>query len=83
MTVRNCALMLALGLLGTVAAQAQDTAGAREEVTPPLEAGPPPISLSLPDAIQMGLKNNLDIKIAQYTPKLREQDILEIGRAHV
>jgi outer membrane protein TolC len=75
MTVRNCALMAALALLGLNPAAAQEGAGARQETPLPAELGPPPIMISLADAVQMGLKNNLDIKVARYNPRIREQDI--------
>ncbi len=75
MTVRNCALMAALALLGLNPAAAQESAGARQEPPPPAESGPPPIMISLTDAVQMGLRNNLDVKVSRYNPRLREQDI--------
>ncbi len=39
-------------------------------------AGPPPLELSLREAVEMTLQNNLDIQVAGYTPLVREQDVI-------
>ena len=75
MTVRNCALMVALALLGLNPAAAQQGEGALQETPPPDKSGPPPITISLNDAVQMGLKNNLDIKVQRFDPRQLEQEI--------
>lgn len=49
---------------------------ASQAETPPAPTGPPAITLSLADAVKMGLENNLDIKVAKQTPLIREQDII-------
>ncbi|MFQ5700836.1 MAG: hypothetical protein ACE5HU_03220, partial [Acidobacteriota bacterium] len=35
-----------------------------------------PIELSLQDAVKMGLENNLDIKVARFTPQQRLEDVI-------
>lgn len=45
-------------------------------VTAQEEAMGPPIEMSLVDAIQMSLQNNLDIKVASYDPLQRQQDVV-------
>lgn len=69
-------LGLALALAGAHPARSQD-----EPRTPPgPEATPPPptlhgaLSLSLDDAIAMGIENNLDVQIIRHEPFIREQD---------
>jgi len=48
-----------------------------QEATPPgAPVGPPPSQISLSDAIRMGMENNLDVKVASVTPRIREQNIL-------
>lgn len=49
---------------------------ASQAETPPAPAGPPEITLSLADAVRMGLENNLDVRISSKTPLIREQDVL-------
>ncbi|HZI94342.1 MAG TPA: TolC family protein [Patescibacteria group bacterium] len=74
MTPSKYALVLAIGLAWP-ATRAGAAAQEQPPTPPPVEeTGPPPVSLSLADAIQMSLKNNLDIKIAKVTPQIREQD---------
>jgi outer membrane protein len=73
MGVSKCALAVAFCLtLSGFAALAQEPQA--PPATPP--SGPPPTTLSLVDAVQMSLKNNLDARVARYTPLQREQDIL-------
>src|SRR5881296_3542647 len=77
MTPSKCALVLALGLAWPATqAGAAPQDQPQQPPQPASEAGPPPINMSLSDAVQMSLKNNLDIRIAQYTPQVREQDII-------
>ncbi len=74
MTRRSRALAALLGLLIATAVAAQTTTGEPQESVPPEEPGPPPLPLSLSEAIQTALNNNLDIKVATYNPQLRGQD---------
>jgi outer membrane protein TolC len=71
MGVSKCALtvFLCLTLSGLPAL-------AQEQPPAPADSGPPPTQLSLAQAVQMSLKNNLDVQVASFTPRLREQDIL-------
>ena len=67
MRVRNCVRALvpaALALMVIVS-----TASAQDQ-----PAGS--MNLALLDALKMSLKNNLDIKVAQVTPLVREQDVI-------
>ena len=73
MSPSKCALVLAIGLAWP--ATRMDVA-AQEPAQPPVPEGPPPISMSLSDAVRMSLQNNLDIKIAEKTPLVRDQDII-------
>src|SRR5258708_260978 len=43
---------------------------------PPARTGPPEITMSLAEAVRMGLENNLDVRVASKTPLIREQDTL-------
>lgn len=76
MTFRMCARFMVAAAIaltaGRAGAQSTDTPGTAREP----EAGPPPIAMSLNDAIQMSLQNNLDIKIAEKTPMIRQQDVI-------
>ena len=78
MTPSKCALALAAALTAWPILTAG--AAAQTETPPPpppaVETGPPPMSLSLTQAVQMSLKNNLDIRIADFNPRVREQDII-------
>ena len=68
MNLSKCALMVALCILVAAAASiAAPQSGSSE---------PPPLQLSLQDAIAMGMDNNLDMQVASYTPQLREQDVV-------
>ncbi|HET9481517.1 MAG TPA: TolC family protein, partial [Candidatus Polarisedimenticolia bacterium] len=74
MNVSKCALV-ALLCLGLPGAGLPANAAPQEGAAPQEEMGPPPISLSLAEAIRMGMENNLDIQVAAFTPQVREQDI--------
>lgn len=72
-----------VGLMACLIGAAFHPRAIGQETTPPQpaapqqqETGPPPIPLSLSDAIKMGMENNLDVKVAEKTPLIREQDIL-------
>src|SRR4029434_2893852 len=71
MTLRRRALAVTFGLLIPVLFLSASLAQ-----TPPAQTGPPAITLSLADAIRMGLENNLDVRVASKTPLIREQDVL-------
>ena len=72
MTVSKCALVVAVSL--SLAAGPLPLASPRQAAVLTDEASMPPMSLSLADAVKMSLENNLDMKVARYTPQIREQD---------
>jgi len=72
MRVSKCALLLAAGLLVW---GMPNMALAQEEAMEPAE-GPPPVEMSLADAVKMSLENNLDIRLASKTPEIRQQDVI-------
>lgn len=41
----------------------------------PLPPGMSPSTLTLADAIQLSLRSNLDVQLARFTPRIREQDV--------
>ncbi|HEY3176175.1 MAG TPA: TolC family protein [Candidatus Polarisedimenticolia bacterium] len=70
MTLSRRVLVLALGLAAPALSLAAD-----QGQTPPAEAGPPPINLSLSEAVKLAFENSLEIRVLRYTPQIRENDI--------
>lgn len=76
MGVSRCALTAVLCLaLSGLPALAQATNAQDPAATPAAPEGPPPVPLTLAEAVAMSLQNNLDIQTARITPRIREQDI--------
>jgi len=71
MTLSRRALAVTFGLLIPVF-----YLSASQTETPPAPTGPPEITMSLAEAVRMGLENNLDVRVASKTPLIREQDTL-------
>ena len=79
MMFRMCArviLAVAIGLVvspGAAQTGGDTTAALTPQAGPP---PPPPMTMSLADAVRMSLQNNLDIKVAEKTPEIRQQDVI-------
>jgi len=84
--MRLLSLALCLGLLSLpIASAGEEPAPETTEPTPAESVTPPPsnpdapllngtLALTLEDAIEMGLENNLDVKVERYAPVIAEYD---------